>query len=88
MDALKQRFRSVLARLVEPMTDAIRAETIAAMRSELAEIYRILNQQSDAADEVAEALGRTITRLSAEVARLTDALAEFEERSGQVQASA
>ncbi len=66
----------------------LRSEMMGFLRSEVAEVYRILGQQSDAADEVAEALGRTITRLSAEVSRLTEALAEFEERSGQVHASA
>ncbi len=37
---------------------------------ELAELRRILADQGDAADEVAEALGRTLTRLSAEVSDL------------------
>ena len=47
---------------------------------ELAELRRILSDQGDAADDVAEALGRTLTRLSAELADLTTEVVRLRER--------
>ena len=44
------------------------------LRSDLVELNRVLRMQGDAADQVAEVLGRALTRLSAEVEILTGAL--------------
>lgn len=53
---------------------------------ELAELRRILGDQGDAADEVAEALGRTMTRLSAEVTDLTEEVVRLRERLDRLDA--
>jgi len=42
----------------------------AALRSDVAELTRMLRMQGDAADQVAEVLGRTLTRLSSELEAL------------------
>ena len=47
---------------------------VGGLRSDLVELNRVLRMQGDAADQVAEVLGRTLTRLSAEVEMLTGAL--------------
>ena len=44
------------------------------LRSDLVELNRVLRMQGDAADQVAEVLGRTLTRLSAEVEVLSGAV--------------
>ncbi len=44
------------------------------LRSDLVELSRMLRMQGDAADQVAEVLGRTIARLSTEVDQLSEAL--------------
>lgn len=47
------------------------------LRAEMVEVARMLRQQGDAADEVAETLGRTLARLSAEVDHLAEAVARL-----------
>ncbi len=49
-------------------------EGVEGLRSDLVELNRVLRMQGDAADQVAEVLGRALTRLSAEVEILTGAL--------------
>jgi hypothetical protein len=44
------------------------------VRRDIVELTRMLRMQGDAADQVAEALGRTLARLSAEVDVLGEAL--------------
>ena len=48
--------------------------------AQAAELQRIVGDHGDAADEVAEVIGRTLTRLSAEVDALTAEVARLEER--------
>ena len=48
-----------------------------ALLPELAEIRRIIGDQGDAADEIAEITGRTLARLSAEVADLRAEVADL-----------
>jgi chromosome segregation ATPase len=50
------------------------ASEVEGVRSDLVELNRVLRMQGDAADQVAEVLGRTLTRLSAEVEVLSGAL--------------
>jgi len=47
---------------------------VEALRSDLVELTRVLRMQGDAADQIAEVLGRALTRLSAEVETLSGAL--------------
>ena len=47
---------------------------VQALRSDMVELTRVLRMQGDASDQVAEVLGRTLTRLSAEVELLAGAL--------------
>jgi len=61
----------------------LRAEVAAILpgvRAENVELTRMLRQQGDASDEVAEILGRTLTRLGAEVEALSDAVERLEAR--------
>jgi hypothetical protein len=48
------------------------------LRAEMVEVARMLRMQGDADDELAETLGRTLTRLSAEVEGLSTAVAHLE----------
>lgn len=54
------------------------ASEVGVMRRDLVEMTRMLRMQGDASDQVAEVMGRTLTRLSAEVEALAGAL----DRSG------
>ena len=55
------------------LTGALREE-VASLQSDIVELTRMLRMQADAADQVAEALGRTLIRLSVEVEDLNAAL--------------
>jgi class 3 adenylate cyclase len=70
------------ARLVERLDTLVRAQTealtltvgneTAALRADIVELTRMLRMQGDAADQVAEVLGRALTRLSSEVETLSE----------------
>jgi hypothetical protein len=47
------------------------------LRKDIVELTRMLRMQGDAADQVAETLGRTFTRLSAEVESLSTAVVQL-----------
>ncbi|HUB72002.1 MAG TPA: hypothetical protein VL984_16390 [Acidimicrobiales bacterium] len=49
----------------------------AAVRADVVELTRMIRMQGDAADQVAEVMGRAFTRLSAEVEALSDATARL-----------
>ena len=55
------------------LTGALR-DDVASLQSDIVELTRMLRMQADAADQVAEALGRTLIRLSVEVEDLNAAL--------------
>jgi hypothetical protein len=55
------------------LTGALRDDVVA-LESDVVELTRMLRMQADAADQVAEALGRTLIRLSVEVEDLNVAL--------------
>jgi uncharacterized protein (DUF2267 family) len=55
------------------LTGALR-DDVASLQSDVVELTRMLRMQADAADQVAEALGRTLIRLSVEVEDLNAAL--------------
>jgi hypothetical protein len=62
--------------------DAVESAVRSAFRAESVELARMLRQQGDASDEVAETLGRTLARLGAEVEALAPAVERLESRLG------
>jgi prefoldin subunit 5 len=62
-------------------------EAVGRVDARIREVERILGDQGDAADEVAEIIGRTLTRLSAEVTALTSEVALLRERLEQLKSS-
>jgi formylmethanofuran dehydrogenase subunit C len=52
---------------------ALRSD-VGALRGDIVELTRMLRMQGDASDQVAEVMGRTLVRLSAEVEALAGAL--------------
>ena len=70
------RYRQPAGRYREPQRRGRRAA------SDLVELNRVLRMQGDAADQVAEVLGRTLTRLSAEVEMLAGAVEGSEASRG------
>lgn len=58
------------------------AAILPGVRAENTELVRMLRQQGDASDEVAEVLGRTLARLGAEVEALSEAVERLEARLG------
>jgi hypothetical protein len=63
--------------------DGVLGREMQALIPEFAEIRRILGDQGDAADEIAEITGRSLARLSAEIADLhTDMAALHAETAG------
>ena len=59
-------------------------EAVGRVSARIAEVERILGDQGDSADEVAEIIGRTLTRLSAEVTGLSSEIALLRERLEQL----
>jgi hypothetical protein len=57
-------------RLIAEMSDRLEATVAESVRSEMRELARMLRQQGDAADEMAETFGRTLARLSVAVENL------------------
>jgi hypothetical protein len=79
---VRGRLRALLVDVVTPpfteMREEIRQEIRTTLHHELGEVQRMLRQQGDASDEVAETLGRTLVRLSAEVEALSEAVDRLE----------
>ncbi|MHB1533285.1 MAG: hypothetical protein ACYC1D_01475 [Acidimicrobiales bacterium] len=71
---------AVSAQVTQDVTEGVTADLTGRLRVEVVELTRMLRQQGDAADEVAEALGRTLARLSAEIESLAAAVANLERR--------
>jgi molybdopterin converting factor small subunit len=49
-------------------------EAVRSLREEVSELHRIVVGQGEAADQTAEVLGRTLSHLAAELARLSERL--------------
>ncbi len=64
--------------LVNELSTRFSAE-MDALRADYVELTRMFRMQGDAADQVAEALGRTLTRLTAELESFGGGLEELEE---------
>lgn len=62
-------------------------EAVSRVSSRIDGVERILGDQGDAADEVAEVLGRTLTRLSAEVTALNTEVAQLRAQLEQLKSS-
>lgn len=65
---------AVTARVTADVTAQVSRDLVGALRAEMVEVARMLRQQGDASDEVAEVLGRTLVRLSAEIDELGEHL--------------
>lgn len=76
--ALTDRFmRSIQARIdqaADRTASTIKAQVHDDLMAEMRELARMLRQQGDAADELAETFGRTLARLSVELDRVSAAL--------------
>ena len=59
--------------------DQITTATVQTVRDEMKELQRMLRQQGDAADELAETFGRILTRLSGAVEELQARLDRLEQ---------
>lgn len=62
-------------------------EAVGRVSSRIDDVERILGDQGDAADEVAEVIGRTLTRLSAEVTALNSEIAQLRAQLEQLKSS-
>lgn len=79
---LVDRFSRVLQGRIDAAADAVTVRVTADVSArvheqlvaEMRELARMLRQQGDAADELAETFGRTLARLSVELDRLSAAL--------------
>lgn len=72
--------RSVRERALGSLIRQVATDSVSEVKASIAEIERILGYQGDAADEVAETTGRTLTRLSSELSALTAELARLNHR--------
>lgn len=72
-NARERIFAPSVAQTVTRTTD----DVVKAVLPELAEIRRILGDQGDAADEVAEITGRSLARMAAEVTDLRGELSDL-----------
>jgi hypothetical protein len=62
------------------------AATVDALAPEFAEIRRVLGDYGDAADQVADTLGRVLTRLTGQVESLAEEVARLHERLDRLEA--
>ena len=67
---LTARFDAWGQRLIAGMSDRLEVTVAESVRAEMRELARMLRQQGDAADEMAETFGRTLARLSVAVENL------------------
>jgi hypothetical protein len=83
LDEIGQEMKQAMEKLellfmaqLEGLFGAVNTETDK-LRIDVVELTRMLRMQGDAADQVAEVLGRTLTRLSSEVETLGAAVGEL-----------
>ena len=76
------RFDAWGQRLIAEMSDRLETTVAESVRSEMRELARMLRQQGDAADEMAETFGRTLARLSVAVENLHARLEALDGVSG------
>jgi glycosyltransferase involved in cell wall biosynthesis len=73
--------------LIRTIAASTADEAVGRVAARIDEVERILGDQGDAADEVAEIIGRTLTRLSAEVTALASEVALLREWLEQLKSS-
>jgi hypothetical protein len=62
------------------------AATVNALAPEFADLRRVLSDYGDAADQVADTLGRVLTRLTGQVEALAEELSRLHERLDKLEA--
>ena len=87
MSAASQLRERAIGGLIRTIAANTADEAVRRVNSRIDEVERILSDQGDAADEVAEVIGRTLTRLSAEVTALTSEVSQLRERLQQLKSS-
>ncbi|HEX6394483.1 MAG TPA: hypothetical protein VFZ97_13680 [Acidimicrobiales bacterium] len=84
MGSVKSSFRTArdraLGGLIREIADDAAERSVQQISDRIGNVERILGDQGDAADEVAETIGRTLTRLSAEVNSLAQEVVRLRER--------
>ena len=86
MAPLKSQLRRVRDKWFEGAVRDTAAATAVAVGPEFAELRRILGDQGDAADQVAETLGRMLARLSGELSTLAGEVARLHDRLDGIEA--
>lgn len=69
-----------MGNLIRQVAAETAERSVSEIGARIAETQRILADQGDAADEVAETIGRTLTRLSAEVTALSSEVEQLNQR--------
>ena len=84
MGSVKSSFRTARERalggLIREIAEDSAERSVQQISDRIANVERILADQGDAADEVAETIGRTLTRLSGEVNSLAQEVVRLRER--------
>ena len=86
MPLLSNQLRRFRQKLFEGAVRDAAAATAVAVAPEFAELRRIFGDQGDAADQVAETLGRVLTRLSGDLASLAGEVSRLHERLDRMEA--
>jgi hypothetical protein len=86
MAPLKNQLRRVRDKWFEAAVRDTAAATAAEVAPEFAELRRILGDQGDAADQVAETLGRMLARLSGELSTLAGEVSRLHDRLDGIEA--
>jgi hypothetical protein len=80
---VKQRITSWVRGMVDESTEHVGDRLQASMHEDVNQLARMLSQQGDAANEVAETFGRNLIRLSEAIEDLRARLDRIEEGEGQ-----
>ena len=82
--SLRSKLKAARDRVVVPVARETADRAVQPVLAETAQLLRVLGDQGDAADEVAETLGRTMTRLSAEITSLATVIDSLATEVGQL----
>jgi hypothetical protein len=86
MAAVLNPLRRVRHKWFEAAVRDTAAATVDALTPQFAELRRVLGDQGDASDQVAEAIGRMLARLSGEVEALADEIRRLQEHLDRMEA--
>lgn len=87
MGSVKSSLRSARERALGGLLREVAEDAVQRICDRIGNVERILADQGDAADEVAETIGRTLTRLSAEVESLAIEVLRLRERLDRADSS-